>query len=64
MADKLREEGTLTAAQAGDSCQIIVRYTLEAEVFGVGGLIKSTFEKSLREEWDSIAAFFKQQAGE
>lgn len=62
IADKLREEGTLRAEERGDGCRIIVDYELEAKVFGVGGLLESTIEKNLREEWDQIAGFYNRQA--
>ena len=31
---------------------------LEAKIFGVGGLIESSFEKNIREEADATAAYF------
>lgn len=58
MADKLRQEGTLKVEAIGDNK---VRRTAElineAKVFGVGGLIESSAEKSLREGWDQSAVF-------
>jgi Protein of unknown function (DUF2505) len=53
MADKLRQEGKITTAPAGEGkCKRIA-----AKVFGIGGLIESTTEKSLREGWDASAKF-------
>ena len=35
----------------------VTEMTIEAKVFGVGGLIESTVEKQLREGWDNSAQF-------
>ena len=35
----------------------IIEVTLEAKIFGVGGLIESSFEKQMREESDRSATF-------
>ena len=58
MADKLRQEGTMRIEPIGDSkVRRIAELTMEAKVFGIGGLIESTTEKQLREGWDRSAVF-------
>jgi hypothetical protein len=58
MADKLRQEGKITTRPAGDGkVTRVAELVIEAKVFGIGGLIESTTEKSLREGWDASAKF-------
>ena len=57
LSGKLRHEGTLRAAAIGSSGHVkrILELVIEAKVFGIGGLIESTFEKLLRDNWDKSA---------
>jgi hypothetical protein len=58
MADKLRQEGTMRIEPIGDSkVRRIADMTMEAKIFGIGGLLESTVEKQLREGWDHSARF-------
>ena len=58
MADKLRNEGTVRLEPVGtDKVRRISEITIEAKVFGIGGLIESSAEKQLRQGWDASAAF-------
>ena len=58
LADKLRNEGTMRVEPVGDSkVRRIADITIEAKIFGVGGLLESTSEKQLREGWDRSAQF-------
>jgi len=58
MADKLRQEGSLKLEPIGDGkVRRVAELINEAKVFGLGGLIESSAEKSLREGWDSSAVF-------
>lgn len=61
LADKLRQEGTLKVEPIGDNK---VRRTAElineAKVFGIGGLLESSAEKTLREGWDKSAAYMNE----
>lgn len=58
LADKLRNEGTMRVEPVGDSkVRRIAEITIEAKIFGVGGLLESTSEKQLREGWDRSAQF-------
>ena len=38
--------------------------TIEAKIFGVGGLIESSAEKQLREGWDKSAVFMNKWLAE
>ncbi|MFO0620352.1 MAG: DUF2505 domain-containing protein [Polyangia bacterium] len=59
MADKLRQEGSMRIEPIGDSkVRRIAELSIEAKIFGLGGLIESTTEKQLREGWDKSAVFF------
>ncbi len=56
MPEKLRHEGSVRVEPIGDTkCRRIVDITLEAKVFGIGGLIESSVEKQIRESWEKSA---------
>lgn len=56
---KLKNEGTVRAEpQDGGKCRRIVDVVVEAKVFGIGGMLESATEKSLREGWGKGAQFF------
>ncbi len=58
MADKLRNEGVLKITPIGEAkVRRVAEITLEAKVFGIGGLIESSSEKQLRDGWDKSAVF-------
>ena len=58
MADKLRQEGKVTCQPAGDGkVKRVAELVIEAKVFGIGWMLESTTEKSLREGWDNSAKF-------
>ncbi|MBL9003217.1 MAG: DUF2505 domain-containing protein [Myxococcales bacterium] len=58
LADKLRNEGMMRIEPIGDSkIRRIAEITIEAKIFGVGGLLESTSEKQLRDGWDRSAQF-------
>jgi hypothetical protein len=61
MADKIRIEGAVRIEPIGDNkVRQIVDITLEAKVFGLGGLIESSAEKSLRDGWEQNAVYTNQ----
>jgi len=61
LADKLFTSGTVRAEAAGDNkCRRIAEITIEAKIFGLGGLIESTTEKQMRDGWDKSAVFLNQ----
>ncbi|MDI1449157.1 DUF2505 domain-containing protein [Polyangium sp. 6x1] len=58
MADKVRNEGTMRIEPVGDKkVRRIAEITIEAKVFGIGGLIESSTEKQLRDGWGDSAVF-------
>ncbi|MEV6512778.1 DUF2505 family protein [Streptomyces sp. NPDC051642] len=62
-ADKIRHEGHLRVEDV-DAVRSRLRldFTYEAKIFGVGGLLESFMEKTLRGEWDRTVAFYNRQA--
>jgi hypothetical protein len=60
MRGKLITEGVIRIEAAGDGkCRRNDEVTLEAKVFGVGGLIESSTEKEVRAAWSKEEAFMK-----
>jgi len=58
LADKLFTSGTIRVEPIGDSkVRRIADMSVEAKIFGVGGLIESSAEKQIRDGWDKSAAF-------
>jgi len=58
MADKLRNEGTVRCEPVGEGrCRRVVEVLAEAKIFGVGGMIESSLEKSFRTGWQKSADF-------
>ncbi len=58
LAGKLRCEGTVRAEPLGDDkCKRLADITVEAKVFGIGGVIESNTEKQFREGWDQSASY-------
>ena len=58
MTEKLRNEGTVKCEPRGDGKSTrVVEIIAEAKVFGVGGMIESSFEKSFRTGWQKSADF-------
>ena len=58
LADKMRNEGVLKVEPVGDDrCKRIVELTIEAKIFGVGGLLEKSVEKSMRDGWEKSAVF-------
>ena len=61
LADKMRQEGTMRVEPAGEGkVRRVAEMTVEAKIFGLGGLLESTAEKQLREGWDTSASFMNQ----
>jgi hypothetical protein len=58
MPDKIRTEGVVRIESIGDNkVRRIADLTVEAKIFGVGGLMESSAEKQLRQGWDDSAVF-------
>ncbi|MCC6522300.1 MAG: DUF2505 family protein [Polyangiaceae bacterium] len=60
LGEKFRNEGTVRAEPAGEGkCTRIDTLTLEAKVFGIGGLIEGTAEKEARAGWGKTNALME-----
>lgn len=60
LADKLRNEGVMHIEKIGeDRIRRIADITVEAKIFGIGGLMESATEKELRSGWDKSAEFMR-----
>ena len=58
LAGKLRNEGTVKCEPRGEGKSTrVVEIIAEAKVFGLGGMIESSFEKSFRTGWQQSADF-------
>jgi hypothetical protein len=63
MTEKLRNEGTVRVEPMGDKkVRRVVEIVAEAKVFGIGGLIESSLEKSFRNGWGKSAEFIAKWA--
>jgi hypothetical protein len=61
MSEKLRSDGTVTCVPRGEGkITRVVTITTEAKVFGLGGVVESALEKSLRSAWQKSADFMNQ----
>jgi hypothetical protein len=61
LADKMRYEGTVRLEKIGDTkVRRLVDIVIEAKVFGLGGLLETTAEKSMREGWENSAVFMNE----
>jgi hypothetical protein len=58
LAEKIKQEGSLKIEPIGDDkVRRVVEMLIEAKVFGLGGILESTAEKSLREGWEDSAKY-------
>lgn len=58
LADKMRNEGNVRIEKIDEKkVRRVVELTIEAKVFGVGGMLESTAEKSMRDGWEKSAVF-------
>lgn len=58
LSDKIRIEVAVRLEPLGDNkVRLIVEIVTEVKIFGIGGLLESTYEKSFRQEWDQSAVF-------
>ncbi len=61
LSDRLGGEFVVRVDPAGDGkCRRTVDCSVEARIFGVGGLVETVFEKSMRDGWRDSAAFMKE----
>lgn len=58
MSDKLRNEGSVKCEPRGEGKSVrIVEIIAEAKVFGLGGMIEASFDKTFRNGWQNSADF-------
>jgi hypothetical protein len=58
LADKLFTSGAVRAEAIGaDKTRRFADMSIEAKIFGIGGLIESSAEKQMRDGWDKSAVF-------
>lgn len=61
LADKMITEGVIRLEPIGaNRCRRVIDVTVEAKIFGVGGLMESTAEKNIRQSYDTSARFMNQ----
>ena len=62
LGDRLSSETKVSVEPAGPGrCRRICELTVDARIFGVGGLVEGAFEKNLRAGWDQSAAYMNAQ---
>lgn len=65
LADKLRNDGSFRVEAAGDRrCRRVTEIVIEAKIFGVGGMVESNTEKTMRDGWDRSAVFMNKWIAE
>ncbi len=57
LADKIRIGGSVRAEPKGEKMERVVDFEIKVSIFGVGGVIESFIEKTVRESYDRGAAF-------
>lgn len=63
LSDKLSVRGTMRVEPAGEKrSKRIVNITIEAKIFGVGGMVESSAEKDMRAGWEASASFTNRYA--
>jgi hypothetical protein len=61
MADKIRNEGVMKVEVLGpNKVRRTAEIELEAKVFGLGGMIESTFEKTIKDGWEKASQYFRE----
>ncbi|HKA90692.1 MAG TPA: DUF2505 domain-containing protein [Haliangiales bacterium] len=61
LADRLRSDAVVRVAPAGEgTCRRTCELSVEARIFGIGGLVESALEKNLRKGWEDGAAYMNE----
>jgi len=59
LAEKMRQGGTMHLESIGDGkVRRVVDFVNEAKIFGVGGMLEKSAEKSIRHGWDTSARYY------
>jgi hypothetical protein len=62
LSEKIKNDGVMRVETLGEGkIRRTAEITVEAKVFGVGGIIESTFEKTIREAWEQGTRFFREE---
>lgn len=62
MSEKIKNEGVMRVESlGGGKIRRTAEITLEAKVFGIGGVIESTFEKTIKDGWEQATKFFREE---
>ena len=62
LSDRLSSEASVRAEPAGEGkCKRTCELSVDARIFGVGGLVESALEKNLRTGWQQAAAYMNAQ---
>ena len=62
LADKVKNEGTMRVEALGpNKCRRTVDVVLSAKIFGIGGMVESAFEKTIRDGWKNGTEFFRKE---
>ena len=62
MTEKIKNEGVMRVESLGNGkVRRTAEITLEAKVFGLGGVIESTFEKTIRDGWEKATQYFREE---
>ena len=62
MADKVKNEGTVRIEVLGpNKIRRTVDVQLTVKIFGVGGMVESAFEKTIRDGWRKGTEFIKRE---
>jgi hypothetical protein len=62
LPDKIKNEGVMRVESLPNGkIRRTAEITLEAKVFGLGGVIEGTFEKTIRDGWEKATQFFREE---
>jgi hypothetical protein len=63
LSDRMGSESSVAAEAAGPGkTRRTVEISVEARIFGIGGVVESALEKNLRSGWDNAAAYMNKHA--
>lgn len=65
LADRLGSDSAVRAEAAGaGKTRRTIDISVEARIFGIGGMVESALEKNLRTGWDNAAAYMNKHAAQ
>jgi uncharacterized protein DUF2505 len=63
LADRLKSDARVRAEATGEGrCRRTIDLSVEARIFGIGGLVESAIEKNMRSGWENSAAYMNREA--